>query len=691
LGFAAALAQAAPPPAAPPQALPSYDLAVQPIQGSNLAYRVAGDNDPDAMCYYTRLGTDYGPLAGPRAPGLRVARAGVTQVVLAEDQACGMRYSMDGLGQQNLPGLCLAKPYPPLIEDRYQPKIIGADIRVKGQGRIKLQLDVRGGGAGSGDAVTPHRGVDFTIDSPNAFEDCVWLWSKDKQSTELLRAADLAGLIDQVRAHLPGIATAGPAAAPAGLSADAWADPRVCFMDWLAEGKGTDLTMDDLGLLVAMPRLDLAHRALLKSLAKFAACDEHSVGLVRDRASFPPGGMDNVPTSGMFCLALAAAAQEGLVDADAARGVLGAIHALVRDPARMPRRGGLLPHFVRWLPAQGRYVAYEPERAGRPGLASEFSTIDTSLYYHGMLLAAAILGAKTVERELLEDLGRIEVEPLVVEKAVRAGDGRVHRLHFVRAGYTHDGAPLPYLWDAWGGEGALVVALARLAGYPQPLDIDDPYAAPDAAGARGRVCAGTGFIAEIQSLFYPQFDSDRPDALTHVDWLAARRQLLAAQVACTLSFGATPAGALNLYGFSAGEGLDGQGYLANGVRRRRDAATGAFGALPVLHPHYILMSACTPADPALPRTALENLEKAGLFPPLGGLVENCALDLKQSLAMLGSLNAAFDTLGAYHYLCRTEGRPDAIYEAARRSPELCQAVRDFYPPGVTVGATGGAP
>jgi hypothetical protein len=419
---------------------------------------------------------------------------------------------------------------------------------------------------------------------------------------------------------------------------------------------------------------------LLKSLAKLAACYEHNVGLVRDRANFAAGDMDNIPTSGLFCLALAAASKEGMVSDATARGVLTAIHTLVHDRQKVPRYNGLLPHFARWEPALGRYVAFDPGQADRPGLASEYSTVDTALYYHAMLLAADILREKDIQRELLGDISEIQFTPLVVYKVLTDSLGRPQTLHFVRGGYDHTGVPLAQLWDSWGGEGALVLALARMAGYTGPLDIDYAAQASGAPASADSPYEGIGFIAEIQSLFYPQFDSDQPDALTGANWLSARRAVLADQVACTQRFGPTLAAKLGLYGYSAGEGSDGRGYLANGTRRVKDKNTGLYTTEPIFYPHYIFMSACTAADPNQPLHALENLENYGLFPPLGGLVENCDLDLKRPLALLGSLNAAFDALGAYHFLCREENRPDAIYAAAHASATLCAAIRDFYPP-----------
>ena len=50
---------------------------------------------------------------------------------------------------------------------------------------------------------------------------------------------------------------------------------------------------------------------------------------------------------------------------------------------------------------------------------------------------------------------------------------------------------------------------------------------------------------------------------------------------------------------------------------------------------------------------LHDMEKRGLMPPWG-LVENVKADLSEYSPMLGSLNAAFECLGAYHLCLESE-------------------------------------
>jgi glycogen debranching enzyme len=97
----------------------------------------------------------------------------------------------------------------------------------------------------------------------------------------------------------------------------------------------------------------------------------------------------------------------------------------------------------------------------------------------------------------------------------------------------------------------------------------------------------------------------------------------------------------------------------------------------VLHPHYILMSAAL-SDPEETYALLHRLEHAGLFTPWG-MVETISVRHPNYLPMNGSLNASFETLGAYHLLARYRGFPNAIYAASRQSRELRRAVQLFYP------------
>lgn len=412
------------------------------------------------------------------------------------------------------------------------------------------------------------------------------------------------------------------------------------LLNWTAE-PGSDLTLHSLRLGLQMPPMTFDRYVLLASYAKLARCYVPELGLVSDRAHLAAGTFDSLPATGLFALATAAASQPGaeLVTADSARRVLRDIEAAM---ARIPKARGLLPHFVK-RGADG---------VSRIAPGTEYSTIDTSLCYHSLLLAAEMLGEEAVKNRVLEAIRAVNIPELTLE------DGAISH------GLRDDGRTLlPYSWKDWGGETALVLLLARLSGT-------EPK--PSAMHTDGKPWQGTGFIAELQSLFYPDFDSTTPDAVSHVDWLATRRGLLAAQKAYfPESQPESAAARLGLYGLSAGEGAWGTSYDVGGVDLPDQR---------LIHPHYILLSGTVEEDPQAVYRLMETLEEAGWFTPLG-LAENIMADGSRSLPMIGGLNAGFEALGAYHLLAKARGLENAIHRASVRNAELREAIRLFYPAG----------
>jgi hypothetical protein len=276
--------------------------------------------------------------------------------------------------------------------------------------------------------------------------------------------------------------------------------------------------------------------------------------------------------------------------------------------------------------------------------------VDTSLYFHGMLLASQMLGDAETQSDLLGEVRAIRFDRF------RDSEGMI--LH----GLREDGqTSLGWSWGDWGGEQALVVLLERLS-ERQPT--------PPRVNRSGKVPGGIGFIAEVQSLFYPQFNSPEPDALTGVNWLQARRALLDEQRQYFVKNKPdSEAAKLGLYGLSAGEAFRSRGYVVNGSQ---------FPGADLIHPHYLMMSGQL-RKPDETYKLLQAMESRGLMPPWG-LVENVrASDLGEYSPLVGSLNAAFECLGAYHLGAKALGRPDYVYEASRDSPALARAVETFYP------------
>jgi hypothetical protein len=409
---------------------------------------------------------------------------------------------------------------------------------------------------------------------------------------------------------------------------------NVRTLAWVLE-RSASVCIDSLGLEIEYPDIPFSQRVFLLSYAKLARCYDASLGTVRDKAHLPTGRQDSVPSSGMFALATCAAWKLDMVSRDFATQTLHRVHDQMKS---LPKRHGLLPHFIRR--DDGADAAYEIT----PG--SEFSSVDTALYYHSMLLAAQMLEDDEVQNELVQSVRAIDFA------ALRNSEG------FVSHGELENAASvLPSVWADWGGETALVLLLQAIA---------EP-SAPDRMGRSGRVHQGVGFIAEIQSLYYPQFSRPRRDKVSGANWLRARRDLFQKQR--TYFAQDTQAGKFGVFGVSAGEGPRGEGYFANGVEQ---------AGIEIIHPHYMLLTWEHWPDPGDLYGVLRRMEEKGLMPPWG-LVENVDPQLAEYLPMGGSLNASFECLSAYHLWAKANGQPDAIYEAAESCEPLRQAMRTFYP------------
>lgn len=410
---------------------------------------------------------------------------------------------------------------------------------------------------------------------------------------------------------------------------------KVKFLNWVAE-PGAKLCIDSIHLVVEFPKIPFDKKTFLISYAKLARSYSPSDGIVKDRANWPAGDFDSIPASGLFCLATCAAWKIDIVDRAFAEQTLLKVYSTVSS---LPKANGLLPHFIRKY--EGKYRIHHD---------TEYSTADTSIYYHSMLLAAQMLSDGETLAGLTKAVKEIQFDRL------RNADG------YVIHGIKDDGrTALASFWRDWGGESVLVLLLERMAAGDQ---------AKLKMSKSGEVHDGVGFIGEIQSLFYPHFAADEPDAITGVNWLKARRDLLKKQMDYfPKTWPDSAAAKLGVYGLSAGEGFRGVGYAANGTQTPKAK---------LIHPHYILMSGLIRPRPADTYTLLKTMESRGLIPPWG-MVENVTVDLSDYLPMLGSLNGSFECISAYHLWVKATGQPDQIYEAATSCLLLDEAVRAFYP------------
>lgn len=539
--------------------------------------------------FLTHLGTDCGTIKPGKS---RITwDKGQVCVELGDPVWSGMWHSLAGLDREKGETFNFGKCYPAFIRDEFQPRCTGVFIDARGEGQFRVEIK-----SSSGELLWRHE-EEFP-DGAAQRE-----LSFDCPTEELTHAKVLTWSV---------LARAG-------------AEP------------GSQFCVDSVGLVLEFPKMPLETKIFLISYAKLARCFIRADGVVKDRANYAAGEFDTVPSSGLFCLATCAAWRLGIVERAFAEQTLRATHHTI---SRIARAKGLLPHFLR--KSEGAYRIF-------PG--TEYSTVDSSLYYTSMLLASEMLEDRVTTAELIKDIKAIRFDEL------HSSEG------YVVHGLKDDGqTALESDWRDWGGETALVLLLERMATAER--------ARPKMSRA-GKVYQGVGFIAEIQSLFYPQFDSERPDAVTGVSWVRSRRDLLRDQMAyfATHQPGSVAA-KRGVFGLSAGEAFRGEGYVADGTEVPNAQ---------LIHPHYILMSGSLRPDPDDVYQLLQNMESFHLIPPWG-LVENVTTDLGEYFPMIGSLNASFECVSAYHLWAKKTGREDRIYEATRNSPIFDDAIKIFYPP-----------
>ncbi len=348
-------------------------------------------------------------------------------------------------------------------------------------------------------------------------------------------------------------------------------DPKtlgeIKFINWVVE-PDSSARIRSLGFQVEVPDISLEEWAFRISLGKLRRCHDIASGLTRDRGHLPAGEFDSIPSTGFHALASALAVMEGLLKRSE---VEAEIHTTLEAIVSLPKAHGFLPHFT------------HRKKDGNVGIhpGTEYSTVDTAIAFHGLLLATWILGMEAEVARTVDLIQALDFDAVI--------DFEGYVIH----GFAEDGVtPLSSRWKDWGGESALVLAVEGMQLNREPIArMDDS----------GVVFRGVGFISEMQSLFYPDFDSKEPDTFGVV-WSRSRGELLERQRAYFAAhWPESAATRLGLYGLSAGEaGLPGEGYTANGTE---------MVGVAVIHPHYLMLSSAL-TNPSGYAAALEALDLA---------------------------------------------------------------------------------
>jgi hypothetical protein len=407
-------------------------------------------------------------------------------------------------------------------------------------------------------------------------------------------------------------------------------------LNWVVKGSlGDFVVVDRVELEVSMPQLTPPERAFLWSYSMLLANWDATLGLTRDRASFPAGDFDNVSASGLQAAAAVQAWKLGMISEGSAVQI---VSQTTDSLLSLPNCHGLWPHFV----TEGQITA-----------KTEFSSVDTIITMIALLEANEALGMKEGAGAVAQAWQQIEWSLLVT------ADNRIS--HGFDADCT---SPLPYTWYDFGTE----TWLANFGYVAATGEVADMDTTPPTHN-------GSGFIDELAWLFMPAPNEDRWD----IRWNDYREEAVDDQIEYYRQWPDPlpphlpkphPCYAPDLFGLSAAEVPDPSSvitptiYQPFGVGGEIPANDGA-GLLghAVLAPHYpAMVSVLRPQEATLFWTWLEEQR---LFTPLNNVeslmfVDEPACNTIVWNSLKGSWNLGLQTLGWGNYLLQND---NPLYQA----------------------------
>jgi hypothetical protein len=403
---------------------------------------------------------------------------------------------------------------------------------------------------------------------------------------------------------------------------------------WVMDGAtGDKVVLDSIAFTATNQITDTATAAFVWSLSQLLSNWNPDSGLVRDRGEQPAGHFDAVQASGALAAATAQAVQLGIISRGDAVEIVNRIgDALL---VRMPRKHGLMPHFVR-VSSTG-VITIAP--------VTEFSLIDTAIATVGLLTAQSALDLDTAATEQL--LRDIDWEDLL-----RPGGFSM--------GYDcHPEDECPVL-DVFGAE-AWLVELAYAAARREVAAL--AYPAPPTV-------SGGAFLDEMHLLFVP------PPVLPDfwlTDWATYRAAAAERQIQYFRSnYPMSCFARLWVFGLSSTEGPDmAQNiYIGGGVGGRNQCANDGSqqtGALVVM-PHASALYASVRPMEAL--QVWEWLIEENLFTPLNN-VESLSFMPSESCDQAAlvwnsrklSWNIALQSLGLGRFLAERQGERPILWKA----------------------------
>jgi hypothetical protein len=261
-----------------------------------------------------------------------------------------MWHSLSGLMAEKESCLDFARCYP-VVRAEYQPCCLGAVIRARGAGSLRLELK-------------------------SAEERILWWATRELVLGDKWQEMTFAWDPGELR--------------------------KVKSLHWMAEPAGAQVQLDSLDLEIRMPALPFEQEVFLLSYAKLARLYSQERGTVRERACQPAGRRDSIPASGLFALATCVAWKMGMVKLAQAEQVLHKVHATV---SAIERRKGLLPRFV--YEEEGRHRIIKGAEYSTLGTSVYYHSIllAAQLLWDGKILAGTVKEIREIAFEHLRDAG----------------------------------------------------------------------------------------------------------------------------------------------------------------------------------------------------------------------------------------------------------------------------------------------
>jgi hypothetical protein len=409
-----------------------------------------------------------------------------------------------------------------------------------------------------------------------------------------------------------------------------------------------EVVLANVSFTATTPITDTAMAAFVWSYGMLLNNWDPNTGLVRDKAKEMSGEFDAIQATGSLAAATAIAQQLNIVDLADARNIVQKISDVLLS--KVPRKGGLWPHFVVRSPS-GRFTIVG---------GTAWSSVDTVIAGLGLLTAQSGLAMQ---------------EASDTEQMLRAIDWRtLIKPSGISHGYNGAGDFIPHAWDVFGGESWLMaMAYTGVMRHVAPI-----------LSSTLPTANGSGFIDELAWLYVQPPRQD----YWGTNWPDYRLTAADTQISYYPTLDPTSCFAqLGLFGLSASEvpspatvhsgetyQVFGVGGLPSFPTIHANDGSASLGA-PVVVPHYSAMIASLRHEQTIKMWAW--LINHGFFSPLNNVESlmfsgklGCNADSVVWNQLKGSWNLALQTLGWGRYLVQRRSGSPILWQAARANSLL---------------------